>query len=114
MVDDQAAQARELHRTLDFIGLRAQATTVGLIQLCAELVRAGLLGDEIKDSIHRELAVSRPRGRDRAEFEQTLKDRLDAIFPRAGDTERRAAVGTVAEMKTALDLKPEDRRGAEA
>lgn len=39
MVDEQAAQARELHRTLDFIGLRAQATTVGLIQLCTELVR---------------------------------------------------------------------------
>ena len=114
MVDDKAAQARELHRTLEYIGLRAQATTVGLIQLCAELVRAGVVGDDaigrIKDSIHRELAVSRPRGRDREEFESMLKDRLDAIFPRAGDAERRSPVGPLAEMETALDPQADDRR----
>lgn len=46
MADDKAAQARELHRTLEYIGLRAQATTVGLIQLCTELVTAGVLGDD--------------------------------------------------------------------
>lgn len=114
MVDDQSAQARELHRTLDFIGLRAQATTVGLIQLCAELVRARVLGDDaigrIKDSIHRELAVSRPRGRDRVEFEGTLRDRLDAIFPRPGDGASTAPVGTLAEMENALDPQRGDRQ----
>jgi hypothetical protein len=32
------AAARERHRTLDFVGLRAHATAVGLIQLCEELL----------------------------------------------------------------------------
>lgn len=55
------AAARERHRTLDFIGLRAHATAVGLIQLCEELLNAGVLSadglDRIKDAICSELAV---------------------------------------------------------
>jgi hypothetical protein len=106
MDHDQTEQARELHRTLEFIGLRAQATTVGLIQLCAELVAAGALADEaierIKDAIFREIAVTHPRGYNRAEFERTLKQRLDAVFPRPTDAGARAKVGTVADMETSL------------
>jgi hypothetical protein len=102
----ETEQARELHRTLEFIGLRAQATTVGLIQLCAELVAAGALADEaierIKEAIFREIAVTHPRGYNRAEFEQTLKQRLDAIFPHPADAEARATVGTVADMEASL------------
>lgn len=79
---------------------------------------AGVLGDEaigrIKDSIHRELAASRPRGRDRAEFEETLRNRLDTIFPHAADAERRAPVETLAEMEAALDPERENRRSADA
>lgn len=107
MKDAQAAEARELHRTLEFIGLRAQATTVGLIQVCTELVRAGLIDDaaiqRIKDAIHRELSVVHARGRNQAEFDETLRSRLDAIFPKASAPGQRARVGTVAEMQTALD-----------
>jgi hypothetical protein len=81
------AEARELHRTLEFIGLRAQATTIGLIQVCTELVRVGVLEDDAiqrsKDSIHRELSVSHGRDRNQAEFEETLRHRLDPIFPKA-------------------------------
>lgn len=111
MMDHQETeQARELNRTLEFIGLRAQATTVGLIQLCAELVHAGVLDDEavtrIKDAIFREIAVTHPRGYDRAEFERTLRARLDAIFPRAAAAQARAPVGTVAEMQTSLVSPP--------
>jgi hypothetical protein len=106
MHDEQTSNARELHGTLDFIGLRAQATTVGLIQLCAELVRAGVLDDDavsrIKAAIHRELTVSHPRGHNRAEFDETLRQRLDAIFPRAGQAEPREPVGSLADMETAL------------
>lgn len=109
MDHEQTEQARELHRTLEFIGLRAQATTVGLLQLCAELVRAGVLNDDaierIKQSIFQEIAVNQPRGYNRAEFERTLRQRLDSIFPRAMDGEPRARVGTVDEMETSLDPK---------
>lgn len=116
MKDAQAAEARELHRTLEFIGLRAQATTVGLIQVCTELVRVGVLDDaaiqRIKDSIHRELSVSHGRGRNNAEFEETLRQRLDAIFPKASAAGQRAPVGTISEMQTALDPASEHQRGS--
>lgn len=106
MDHDETEQARELHRTLEFIGLRAQATTVGLIQLCAELVAAGVLGDDaierIKDAIFREIAVTHPRGYKRAEFERTLRQRLDAIFPRPAAPGGRGKVGTVADMERSL------------
>jgi|SRR5690606_21391819 len=107
MDHDETEHARELHRTLEFIGLRAQATTVGLLQLCAELARAGVIDDaaikRIKEAIFREIAVTHPRGYNRAEFERTLRQRLDAIFPGAADVATRARVGTIAEMETSLD-----------
>jgi hypothetical protein len=106
MDQDQTERARELHRTLEFIGLRAQATTVGLLQLCAELVNTSVLGDEaigrIKDAIFQEIAVTHPRGYNRAEFERTLKQRLDAIFPRAADEGSRTRVGTASDLETSL------------
>lgn len=105
-MDHETERARELHRTLEFIGLRAQATTVGLLQLCAELVNAGVLNDDaierIKQSIFREIAANQPRGYNRAEFERTLKQRLDAVFPLA-DARPRDDVGDVADMETSLD-----------
>lgn len=107
MDDDKTREARELHRTLEFIGLRAQATTVGLLQLSSELVKAGVLDGEaisrIKGAIHREIIVSHPRGHFREEFEQMLQQRLDAIFPNPSAAEDMAKVGTVKDMKTALD-----------
>ena len=108
MDHDQTERARELHQTLEFIGLRAQATTVGLLQLCAELVHAEVLGDEaigrIKDAIFQEIAVTHPRGYNRAEFERTLRQRLDSIFPQVADAHPRTPVGTAAEL--ASSLKP--------
>ena len=48
----------------------------------------------IKDSSHLELSVSHGRGRNNAEFEETLRQRLDAIFeryvPRATEIHREA------------------------
>ena len=107
MDKDPTVEARELHRTLEYIGLRAQATTVGLIQLCAELVKVRVLDDEavqrIKDAIHRELTVSRGSRRDHEEFQTMLRQRLDAIFPKAGEDESRDSVGSVGEMESALE-----------
>lgn len=110
MEEAKAREARELHRTLEFIGLRAQATTVGLLQLSSELVKAGVLdGDaiaRIKEAIHREIIVSHPRGHFREEFEQMLQQRLDVIFPSPSAADDMAQVGTVQDMKTALDPDP--------
>ena len=73
---------RRLHDAMDFIGLRALATAAGLIQMCAELHRAGLFDEEaidrIKDAMAREIALSR-RGTFETEF-KTAKQRLDALF----------------------------------
>lgn len=106
MEDDQTERARELHRTLEYIGLRAHATTVGFLQLSAELVRAGVLDNDaiqrIKDAIYREISVSRPRSYNRAEFEEMLKQRLDAIFPQGECAERRIQVGTLEDMESAF------------
>jgi hypothetical protein len=107
MSNDQVVDARELHGTIDFIGLRAHATTVGLIQLCAELLKAGVLDGEaierIKGAIHREISMSHTRGVGRDEFQQSLKERLDAIFPKAGEPQNRADVGSADEMGSAFN-----------
>jgi len=117
MDHDQAVQAKDLHRTLEFIGLRAQATSVGLIQLCAELVRSGVLDygaiERIKDAIYRDITVSRPRNGLSGEFEKTLRQRLDAIFPQAESTEQRAPVGSLEEMESALDPEAKGRSHTE-
>jgi hypothetical protein len=73
-----------VHEAIDFVGLRAHATAVGLLQLCAELVRVGLIDDEavtrIKDAIARDISLSRPRSASREEYESTVRRRLDALF----------------------------------
>ena len=104
---DEREQARRLHNDLEFIGLRAQATSVGLLQLCAELVQAGVLEgvaiQRIKDAIHSEISVSNRRAHARAEFEDTLRKRLDAIFPQCEDARRMSPVGDVHDMQMALE-----------
>lgn len=78
-------ETRQLHDTVGFIGLRAQATAVGLLQLTTELVRAGVLDEgaigRIKEAILADLSLSRPRSRARIEYEAMLRTRLDALIP---------------------------------
>ena len=99
-------QALRLHECLDYIGLRAQATSVGLIQLCAELVKVGVLDDDaldrIKSAIQHDITVSRPRKHGAGEFDTLLRKRLDAVFPKACDTNVRVRIGPTADMRTAL------------
>lgn len=75
---------KEVHDLISFVGLRAQATAVGLLQLSAELVRAGVLDDDaitrIKTAIGNDLELSRPTPVSKEEFERTTRRRLDRLF----------------------------------
>ena len=75
---------KKLHDMIGFVGLRAQATAIGLLQLCAELKRAGVLGEDaigrIKDAIAREISLSRQRSPHNAQFDANLRERLDRLF----------------------------------
>ena len=77
-------EGKQLHDALGLVGLRAQATAVGLLQLSAELVRAGVLDEaaigRVKQAIFNDLALSRPRSQTRTDYEASLRRRLDEFF----------------------------------
>jgi hypothetical protein len=104
---EEKEKALRLHECLDYIGLRAQATSVGLLQLCSELVAVGVLDDaavqRIKGAIHRDITVSRSRRQyGQADFDALLRKRLDDLFPKPGGPIGQAHVGTTEEMQKAL------------
>ena len=76
--------SHHLHRSLEFLGMRAHATAVGLVRLIMELHRAGLLDeaavDRIKDAIAQELVEEAPRTLSRQAYEADVRKRLDEIF----------------------------------
>ncbi|MDF7773840.1 hypothetical protein P1X14_01150 [Sphingomonas sp. AOB5] len=115
MDHNEREQALRLHESLEYIGLRAQATMVGLSQLCTELVAANVLSDDaverIKLAIVQDITVSRPRVRNHEEFEAALKNRIDTIFPRPAGGKRSARVGPSTDMERALQTSPEELRG---
>ena len=88
---DNREEAKQLHETLSLLGLRAQATAVGLVQLTSELLRAGVLDDDavsrIKEAIARDIIVGRTATRGGKEFEEALRRRLDAVFPNKDEME---------------------------
>lgn len=75
---------KRLHFDVTNVGLRAQATAVGFVQLCLELREAGLLGepalDRIKDAIADEVSVAVPRRRSLQEYRNEVRLRLDQLF----------------------------------
>lgn len=79
-------KGRTLHDNIGFIGLRAQATAVGLIQLTLELARAGVLDeaafDRIKSAIACDLALRPPPHVTSVAFESQIRNRLDELFSR--------------------------------
>ena len=99
-------QARKLHDCLDYVGLRAHATSVGLLQLCAELVAVGVLNDQavgrIKDAIRKDISVTRRSKYGQAEFDAMLGARLDSVFPSAVDPRIGVRVGTAGDLESAL------------
>lgn len=78
-MDERAG--KEVHQLVSFVGLRAQATAVGLLQLSAELLRAGVLREDaiarIKTAIINDLELSRPISLSKDEFNRTTVRRLD-------------------------------------
>lgn len=82
------AEDKQLHDTIELVGMRAQATTVGLVQLSIELVRAGVLDQDaigrIKDSIAKEICLNRPRSIPAENFNENLRARLDRLFSGEG------------------------------
>lgn len=75
---------KRLHDLIDLVGMRAQATTVGLVQLSIELRRAGVLDqsavDRIKDAIAKEICLTRPKSIPHEQFSTSLRARLDRLF----------------------------------
>lgn len=80
----ETQDARKLHEMVEMVGLRAQATSVGLIQLSVELRRAGVLAEDavgrIKAAILSDIMLTRPITVPRAEYEASIRRRLDALF----------------------------------
>lgn len=77
-------EQKKIHHDLKNVGLRAQATSVGLVQLCKELKSAGVIDDgalgRIKEAIADEIALTAPRSILRSEYRREICQRLDAIF----------------------------------
>ncbi len=75
---------KRLHFDVVNVGLRAQATAVGLVQLCVELRAAGVLPEaaltRIKDAIADEVSVAGPRRRGQQDYRREVRDRLDQLF----------------------------------
>lgn len=79
-----AGSDKKLHYDLTNVGLRAQATAAGLVQLCIELRHAGVIDndalDRIKSSIADEIVVCASRPVDRPGYRRDIRDRLDRLF----------------------------------
>lgn len=77
-------QQKKLHFELTNVGMRAQATAAGLVQLCRELQRAGVLDgdavDRIKSAIADDIDIGAPRSVSCAEYRRDIKLRLDRLF----------------------------------
>jgi len=99
------AKARQLHFSVDLMGLRAHATGVGLLQLCAELLKVGVIGDDaidrIKEAIATDIIVSRKISRGKEEFARSLRKRLDDTFPKTG-RDRPTELGAIEDIPAEL------------
>ena len=78
------AERTRMHQSIGLLGLRAQATAAGLVQLCHELRARGLLDDEtierIKGAIVDELVNNAPRSMTKSAFRSIVQTRLDRVF----------------------------------
>lgn len=75
---------RSMHYDLTNVGLRAQATAAGLVQLCIELQRLNILDDtavgRIKNAIADEIITCASRPVDRKDYRRDVRSRLDRLF----------------------------------
>lgn len=81
MSDSDRARVRQI---MQFLGLRAQATAMGLVQLCTELRRVGVIDEaaleRIKSAIADEVAQNAPRTMVKQVYEKDIRGRLDPVF----------------------------------
>ena len=77
-------EGKKLHDEIGFVGLRAQATAVGLLQLSIELRRVGVLDDgaleRIKEAVANDLLLATPSHMSREAHKASIKQRLDRLF----------------------------------
>lgn len=77
-------ECQRTHLSLDAIGMRARGTAVGLLQLCKELLDAGVLDtpavERIREAIVADIALTCPRTVQRDDYQKMVRDRLDAIM----------------------------------
>ncbi len=78
-----------------------------MIQLCEELLNAGILSaealDRIKTAILTELAVSSSsRISNHATFDDSMRRRIDAIFPQAPGIPPKEQVGSAEDFEDAI------------
>lgn len=82
------SEEQRLHDSVGFVGLRAQATAVGLLQLSMELRRAGVIDEDaisrIKDAIAKDITLSCPRSKPKSQFLTNIRCRLDRLFAGEG------------------------------
>lgn len=80
----EPTETRKLRESIDLLGIRAQATAAGMIQIAIELGRVGVLDaaalDRIKDRILGDIMLGRPPSADRTAYEAAMRRRLDALF----------------------------------
>ena len=78
------AEQRKLHFDLTNVGLRAQATAAGLVQLCRELQNVGVIDEaaltRIKRAIADDIVITAPRSVRKDQFRGEICARLDGIF----------------------------------
>jgi len=83
-MNDALEKQKRLHFDLMNVGLRAQATAAGLVQLCIELRAQGVLDEgaleRIKSAIADDVSISAPRGTTSRQYRQDIKSRLDRLF----------------------------------
>ena len=78
-----ASREKTLHDNIGLLDLRAQATAAAVVQICIELHNQGMFDEgaisRIKETIARDIALSRPRRPYQTEFDEAMR-RLDEIF----------------------------------
>jgi hypothetical protein len=77
-------ERKKLHYDLLNVELRAQATAVGMVQICIELRRANVLDESaierIKNAIADEVSLNAPRSIGIQDYRHDIKNRLDRLF----------------------------------
>lgn len=98
------SKSKRLSIDLSNVGLRAQATAGGLVQLCIELRRAGVLPEaaveRIKAAIANEILATPPRHVATEPHGAEVRGRLDRIF--AGQEDVGPADGIAATPDTGI------------